>query len=58
MRKFLRMNDPIDDILPETDSVPLVWVTNGNTSELSVQPKISFHQKEPLSLVRWGTVLL
>jgi hypothetical protein len=39
MRKLLRMNDPINDILPETDSVTLVWVTSGNTSELGVKPK-------------------
>jgi hypothetical protein len=39
MREFLRMDDPINDILPKTDSVPPVWVTNGNTSELSVKPK-------------------
>jgi hypothetical protein len=39
MRKLLRMKDPINDILPETDSVTLVWVTSGNTSELGVKPK-------------------
>jgi hypothetical protein len=39
MREFLRMDDPIDDILPKTDSVPPGWVANGNTSELSVKPK-------------------
>jgi hypothetical protein len=39
VRKLLRMDDPINDILPETDSVTLVWVTNGNTSVLGVKPK-------------------
>jgi hypothetical protein len=39
VRKLFRMNDPINDILPETDSVTPVWVANGNTSELSVKPK-------------------
>jgi hypothetical protein len=39
VRKLLRMNDPINDILPETDSVILIWITNGNTSVLSVKPK-------------------
>jgi hypothetical protein len=39
MRKLLRMNDPINDILLETESVTPVWVANGNTSELSVKPK-------------------
>jgi hypothetical protein len=39
MRKLLRMNDPINDILPEIDRVTPVWVANGNTSELSVKLK-------------------
>jgi hypothetical protein len=39
MRKVLKIHDPINDILLETDSVTPVWVANGNTSELSVKPK-------------------
>jgi hypothetical protein len=39
VRKLLGMNDPINDILPETDSITSVWVTDGNTSELGVKPK-------------------
>jgi hypothetical protein len=39
VRKLLRKNDTINDILPETDSITLIWVANGNTSVLSVKPK-------------------
>jgi hypothetical protein len=36
------MNDPIYNILPETDSVPLVRIANGNSSKLSVKSKDVF----------------
>jgi hypothetical protein len=39
VRKLLRNNDTINDILPETDSITLIWVANGNTSVLSVKAK-------------------
>jgi hypothetical protein len=39
VRKLLRVKDTINDIIPETDSIPLVRVANGNTSVLSMKPK-------------------
>jgi hypothetical protein len=39
VRKLLRKNDTINDILSKTDSITLIWVANGNTSVLSVKPK-------------------
>jgi hypothetical protein len=54
MRKLLRMNDPINDILPETNSVPPVMVANGNTSELSVKPKDVFPPERALFSCQMG----
>jgi hypothetical protein len=48
------MNDPINDILPETDSVPPVMVANGNTSELSVKSKYVFPPEGALLSCQMG----
>jgi hypothetical protein len=48
------MNDPIYDILPETDSVPLVMIANGNTSKLSVKPKDVFQPEGALLSCQMG----
>jgi hypothetical protein len=39
VRKLLRVKDTINDIIPETDSIPFIWVANGNTSILSMKSK-------------------
>jgi hypothetical protein len=39
MGELLRVKDTINDIIPETDGIPLIRVTNGNTSVLSMKPK-------------------
>jgi hypothetical protein len=39
VRKLLRVKDTINDITPETDSITLIWVANGNTSVLSMKLK-------------------
>jgi hypothetical protein len=54
MIKLLRMNDPINDIFPETDSVPPVMVANGNTSESSVKPKYVFPPEGALLSCQMG----
>jgi hypothetical protein len=54
MRKLFRMNDPINDMLPETDSVPPVMVANGNPSELSVKPKDVFPPEGALLSCQMG----
>jgi hypothetical protein len=37
--ELLRVEDTINDIILETDGIPLIQVTNGNTSVLSMKPK-------------------
>jgi hypothetical protein len=54
MRKLLKMNDPINDILPEADSVPPDMVANGNTSELRVKPKDVFPPERALLSCQMG----
>jgi hypothetical protein len=54
MRKLLRMDDPINDILPETDNVPPVMIANGNTSELSVESKDVFPPEGTLLSCQMG----
>jgi hypothetical protein len=39
MGELLRVKDTINDIIPETDGIPLIRVTNGNTPVLSMKPK-------------------
>jgi hypothetical protein len=39
VRKLLRVKDTINDIILETDSIPLIRVANGNTSVLSMKSK-------------------
>jgi hypothetical protein len=48
------MNDPIYNILPETDSVPLVRVANGNTSKLGVKAKDVFPPEGALLSCQMG----
>jgi hypothetical protein len=54
MTKLFRVNDPINNILPETDSVPLVRIANGNTSKLSVKPKDVFPPEGALLSCQMG----
>jgi hypothetical protein len=37
--KLLRVKGTINVIIPETDSITLIWDANGNTSVLSTKPK-------------------
>jgi hypothetical protein len=39
MGELLRVKDTINDIIPETDGIPLIRVTNGNTPVLGMKPK-------------------
>jgi hypothetical protein len=39
MGELLRVKDTIDNIIPETDGIPLIRVANGNTPVLSMKPK-------------------
>jgi hypothetical protein len=39
MGELLRVKDTINDIILETDGIPLIRVTNGNTPVLSMKPK-------------------
>jgi hypothetical protein len=39
MGELLRVEDTINNIILETDGIPLIPVTNGNTPILSVKPK-------------------
>jgi hypothetical protein len=36
VRELLRVKDTINDIILETDGIPLIRVTNGNSSVLSM----------------------
>jgi hypothetical protein len=48
------MNYPIYNILPETDSVPLERIANGNTPELSVKSKDVFPPEGALLSCQMG----
>jgi hypothetical protein len=52
------MNDPIDDILLETDSAPLVMIANGNTSKLSVKLKDVFPPEGALLSCQMGNSVI
>jgi hypothetical protein len=39
MGELLRVKETINNIIPETDGIPLIWVANGNTSVLNMKPK-------------------
>jgi hypothetical protein len=52
------MNDPIDDILPETDRIPLVMIANGNTSKLSVKRKDVFPPEGALLSCQTGNSVI
>jgi hypothetical protein len=37
--ELLRVKDSINNIIPETDGIPLIWVADGNSPVLDMKPK-------------------